>query len=87
MAIIGLDDILFADFLGPPAQFGHPVLDGAHGQALGLPSFHQAFDVLGLEACCCHVRVAEFLKLASHQVEHALAIALNRIAAFAVAPS
>ena len=33
------------------------------------------------------VLVPEFLKLASHQVEHALAIALNRIAAFAVAPS
>ena len=35
-----------------------------HGQALSLQSFHQTLDVLGLEACCSHVPVAEFLKLA-----------------------
>ena len=35
-----------------------------HGQTLSLQSFHQTLDVLGLEACCSHVPVAEFLKLA-----------------------
>jgi hypothetical protein len=87
VAVVARDDVLLANLLGPPAQFGHPVLDGAHRQALSLPSLHQPFHVLGLQACCSHVPVAEFLKLACHQVEHALAIALRRIAAVAVAPA
>ena len=87
MVVVAGDDVLLADLLGPPAQFRHPVLDRAHGQTFRLPSLHQALDVLGLEACCSHVPVAQFLKLVGHQVEHALAIALGRVAAVAVAPA
>jgi hypothetical protein len=40
--VVAGDDVALADLLGPPAQLGHAVLDGADGQAFGLPARHQA---------------------------------------------
>ena len=87
VVVVAGDDVLLADLLGPPSQFRHPVLDRAHGQAFRLPALDQPLDVLGLEARRGHVPVAHVVQLTGHQVEHALAIALRREAAVAVAPA
>ena len=55
VVVAARDDVLFAELLGPPAQIGHPVLDGAHCQTLGLPPLDQPSTCLGLtlaEAMC-----------------------------------
>ena len=85
MVIGAGDDVALADLLGPPAQFSHPVLNCADGQAVGLPARHQAFDVLGLQARGAQVPKVCLLELVGHEVEHTLAVALRSEAAIAVA--
>ena len=79
------DHVLLADLLGPPAQLGHAILDGAHRQALGFPALDQALDVLRLQACGSQMPVPEVLKLIGDQVQHARTVALCGEAAIAIA--
>ncbi len=85
VAVVAGHHVLFANLLGPPAQLGHAVLQGAGGQALGLPARHQVLHVLGLQAVGVQVPKTAFLQLVGHEVEHAFAVALGGVAAVAVA--
>ena len=85
MVVVAGDDVALADLLGPPAQLGHAVLDGADGQALGLPARHEAFHVLWFQAGGSQMPKARLLELVGHEVEHTRAVALRGEAAVAVA--
>lgn len=47
--VVGGDDAGLTDLLGPPAWMFHGVLQGAGGQALGLPALGQGVHVFALE--------------------------------------
>ena len=78
------DDVGLAALLRPPAQGGHPVLEGAGAQPFRLPALDQLLDVLGFQALDVHVDEAHFPQLVSDEGQDAFPVGLSGKAPVAI---
>ena len=59
--------ILLVDFLGPPANDGHAVLERPDRQLLGKPEFDESIDMFRLQRPVHQTTIAKFMELVGYQ--------------------